>query len=121
MLNKINNEINSFTATIKEIKGCDEMLNYINNGIFATIKLLMFASKSFSLYSRILLFFIMAITGLLIFSTISLKELNIGLLAIVLILFSLTLAFIMSCRSYLILSIKKTKDNKEKSQDESIN
>lgn len=120
MLNKINKEINEFTSSIKEVRGCEEMLTYMNSNISSCIKLLMFASKTFSLYARVLLFFIIAITGLLIFSTVSLNGLNIGLLVITIVLFILTIAFIMSCRSYLILSIKNSKSKMEETQKESI-
>ncbi len=120
MIKKINNEINDFTSAIKEVKGCDDMLNYINSNIYASIKLLMFASKTFSTYARVLLFFIISLTGLLTLSSISTGGVNTGLLAINIALFALILFFIMQCKSYLILSIKNKRTSMEESKKESM-
>ena len=70
MFKKIENQINEFTSGIKEEKGCDELIVYMNSSYVSSIKLLMFASSSFSLYARLLLFFIIANGGLLMFTSI---------------------------------------------------
>jgi len=111
MFNKIYKEIDDFTSTIKEPKGCDEMLSYMNSNVFASIKLLMFASKTFSLYGRIMLFFIISLTGLLFLSTLGSGGINLTLLSITLILFILILYFAIHFKIFLISSINKTKEN----------
>lgn len=117
MLSKIKSEIDSFTKTIKEIEGCDKMLNYVNSDIYSSIKLLMFASKTFTVYGKIMLFFIISLTGLFVISSITISKVNLGLLAIDLVLFVLTLVYIMHFKNFLIMSIKKSKDDMKKSEN----
>ena len=57
MLNKINKEIDEFTKNIKEEKGCDEMLSYLNSSYVSSIKLLMFSSSTFSMFFKLMFFF----------------------------------------------------------------
>lgn len=114
MFNKINKELEEFTTTIKEVEGCDKMLTYINSGIYSGIKLLMFASKTFSLYIRILMFFIIALTGLTLMSSFGIGTLNIPLVLITLALFVLILVYIMHFKNILILNIEKSKNNMKK-------
>lgn len=116
MFNKINKEIDDFTKTIKEIKGCDEMLTYMNSNIYASIKLIMFASKTFASYSKIVLFFIISLTGLLAMSFISTGVLNIGLLVITLVLFFLILVYVMHFKKALIFNIKNKKSLMKKDE-----
>ncbi len=116
MLNKIDKEIDEFSDNIKEVKGCDDMLTYMNSDIYASIKLLMFASKSFSLYSRILLFFVIAFTGLLIMSSISMGGLNTELLIINIVFFFLTILFVFQCKKVLISSIEASKKTMQESE-----
>ena len=113
MIKKINTEIDEFTNTIKETKGCDDMLAYMNSNIYASIKLLMFASKTFSLLGKIMLFFIISLTGLLLMSSLTLGSLNSTLLLIDVILFILILAFVMQYKKSLILSIENKKSSME--------
>lgn len=113
MIKKINTEIDEFTNTIKETKGCDDMLAYMNSNIYASIKLLMFASKTFSLFGKIMLFFIISLTGLLLMSSLTIGSLNSTLLLIDIILFILILAFVMQYKKSLILSIENKKSSME--------
>ena len=68
MLNKIDKDMNDFAFNIKTIESHEELLGYMNSNLYASIKLLVFASKSFTLYGRILLFFVITLAGLLILS-----------------------------------------------------
>lgn len=115
MFKKIHQEIEEFTSTIKEVKGCDELLDYMSSSIYASIKLIMFASKTFSMYGRVLIFFIIFLTGLLVFSSISAGGPSGILLLLVLILFVLTLIYVMHWKNVLILNIKNTKQLMEDS------
>lgn len=114
MISKINKEIEDFTNTIKEIKGCDDMLTYMNNDIYSSIKLIMFASKTFSIFGKVMLFFIISLTGLLVMSSITVGSLNMTLLMINLVLFFLMISFVMHFKNILIASIKNTKSKMEK-------
>jgi len=121
MLNKIHEQMDDFSHNIKTIKSHEELLDYMNSNFYASIKLLVFASKTFAMYGRIMLFFIIALTGLLILSelagTYGRGFLNSSyLLAIVLVLFFLILAYIIQCKKMLILSIQKAKSVKEKAE-----
>lgn len=112
MLNKIYKEIDDFTATIKEIEGCDKMLAYMNSNIYATIKLLMFASKSFTLYVKVMLFFIIALTGFLISASIGAMPLNINILLVITMgLFISKLVYVMKTKQYLASSIENRKSS----------
>ena len=119
MLNKIENEINDFTTTIKEEKGCDEMLAYVNSNFFASIKLLIFASSTFSVNVRLLLFLLIASTGILMSSSIGAIPVSSSLLAgITVFLFAIILIFITHGKKLLLAGIANAKANmKEKKQD----
>ena len=114
MLKKINNEIEEFTSNIKEEKECHELLTYMNSNISSSIKLLMSVSKTFSLYARVMLFFVISLTGLTFMSSISTGVLNNSLLSITIVLFFLTLLFIMHYKKSLTSSINKSKSSIEK-------
>lgn len=109
MLNKIYKEIGDFTNTIKEVKGCDEMLTYMNINIYASVKLLIFSSKTFSLYIKILLFSFISVAGLFTLSSIVSATFNMGLFSITLFLFLLILLYILHFRKKLTLNIEKAK------------
>lgn len=115
MTTKIKKEIDEFTSTIKELEGCNKMLTYVNSNIYSSIKLLMFASKTFSIYARVLMFFIISIAGLIMLSVIGAMILNTGfLLAIFLIVFVLILVYVIYFKKILVLSIENSKKVKEK-------
>jgi len=109
MLNKIQNEINDFTETIKEIKGCEDMLTYVNSNISSCIKLLIFASKTFSIYIKIMFFLIISLAGLFVLSSISNDAINITLMLLLIILFLSILLYIIYFRNFLIKSIENIK------------
>lgn len=110
MLKKIENEINDFVATIKEPEGCDKMLAYINSNHFASVKLIMFASSTFSIYAKLMLFFLMSSAGLLMSSSLGVIPASTTLLAgITLFLFVLLLIFITNYKKVLVLNIKEAK------------
>ena len=114
MLKKIDKEINVFTDNIKEIEGCDKLLDYMNTDFFSSIKLLILASKTFSLYGRLMLFFIIASTGLFMSSFIDVIAISSTLLAgITLFIFVLTLIYISHNKNVLTLSIEKSKSVKQ--------
>lgn len=111
MFNKIAKEIEEFTSTIKEAKGCDEMLTYMDSNIYSAIKLLMFASKTFSIFARVLMFFIIFLTGVLALNAIGAMGFNMTYLAItILILFLLTIIYVMHWKKNLILKIRERKE-----------
>ncbi len=114
MLIKINKEIDDFTKNIKEEKGCDEMLDYLNSSYISTIKLLMFASKTFSLYARLMLFLVMASGALLLSSIIGALPISLILISVSTVLsFVLILLFITKYREILSDSIINTKKSRE--------
>lgn len=117
MFNKINNQINDFARTIKEVKGCDEMLLYINSSFFAAIKMLMFASSTFSIYCRVLLFIVITFIGLFLFSMIGTIAISSTLLlGITCFLFIVFLLYITHYKNVLVLSIKNTKSRMEENK-----
>jgi hypothetical protein len=116
VLNKIDKEIDDFANTIKEVKGCDEMLDYMNSNIYSSVKLLMFASKTFSLYGKIILFIFISIAGLSVLSSIASGILNSSFLIITLFLFVLILVYVMHFRKNLCLNIEKVKSFMKKDE-----
>lgn len=123
MLNKIHKEMNDFSHNIKTIKSHEELLAYINSNFYASIKLLFFSSKTFSLYGRIMLIFVIALTVLLILSIIEAMGARFHpvlnpsyILAIILVLFFLIFEYIIHCKKFLILSIEKSKSFMEKAE-----
>lgn len=112
MLNKINKEIDEFTKNIKEKKGCDEMLIYLNSNYISSVKLLMFASSTFSMFAKLMLFFVMASGALLLSSVIGALPLSITLFFATFILsFILILLFITNYRKVLSDSINNVKNS----------
>lgn len=119
MLNKIDREINDFTNSIKTIKGYDELLIYMNSSVYSSIKLLLFASKTFTLYGRVLLFLIISLTGLLILSTTGVAVLNTWFLVVItVLLFISILAYIIRCKKHLILSIENSKNSMKENEEQ---
>ena len=113
MIKKIYNEINEFTESIKDTKGCDEMQTYMSSSIYAAIKLLLFASSTFSIIGRVLLFCIIASTGLLVFSSLGAIAIDMNLLVIISVILQVVIiAFIMHFKNYFASSIQKAKANK---------
>jgi len=117
MLNKIQNEIDDFTKTIKEAKGCDEMLTYVNSSYVSCVKLLMFASGKFSLYFRLMLFSVMASAGLLMSTIIGAIPFSVlPFLILTFLLFTLILVFTSQSKSMLANSIENMKDIMQNNQ-----
>ncbi len=117
MLNKINKEIETFTSTIKELEGCDKMLIYINSNIYSAIKLLMFASSSFSIIARVLMFLIIFLAGVLVLTAIGAVAFNINYLIVsVFVLFILILVYVMHFKNNLSLSIKNKRISMEENK-----
>lgn len=111
MLNKIRNEIDEFTSEIKDVEGCDKLLTYMNESIYSAIKLLMYVSKTFSLYGRVILFFIISLAGLIILSTIGAIGLNsVTFQLITLVVFVLYIVYIIHFKNYLLRSIIEAKN-----------
>lgn len=118
MFKKIENEMNEFVGGIKESKGCDELLVYMNSSYVSSIKLLMFASSTISLYGRLMMFFIMASAGLLMSSVIGAIPLPITpFLVLTLLLFALILVLTSHFRTQLSTCIKNTKSIMESSEN----
>lgn len=114
MLKRIESEINDFTHNIKTIEGHDELLVYMNSNIYASVKLLVFASKTFSLFSKVILFFTIVSTGFLLSSSIGVFAISSSLLlATTLFLFVLLLIYISHYKKVLISSIEKVKKSHE--------
>ena len=110
-MKKIDNEINEFTQSIKTVQGHDELLAYINSNFYASIKLLIFASKTFSLYAKILLFFTIALTGFLISSSIGVFVISSTLLlGTTLFLFVVLLIYITHYKKLLTSGIETSKN-----------
>lgn len=121
MLNKINKEINDFTNNIKEPKGCDDMLDYLNSSYVSSIKLLMFASSTFSLYGRLMLFLVMASGALLLSSIIGAIPLSMTLFLVTTMLsFILILMYITHYRKLLCESINNAKSLMQECQNSKV-
>ena len=117
MFDKIENEIYDFTKTIKEEKGCDEMLSYVNSNFFASVKVLMFASSTFSVSARMLLFLLIALTGILMSASIGAIALSSSLLtATTVFIFAIILIFVTHCKKILMAGISEAKRNMKESQ-----
>jgi hypothetical protein len=115
MFSKIHSQIEEFTSTIKESEGCDKMLAYIDSNIYSAIKLLIFSSKVFSILGRVLLFFIVFLTGVLVLSAIGALGFNIFLLSVlIIVLFISLLFFVVHWKKTLINSIVNKKAKMEK-------
>lgn len=121
MLNKIHREMNDFTLDIKTMKSHDELLDYMSSNFYASIKLLIAVSRTFSIYWRVVLPLIVSLSGLLILSYIEpIGEqlrgvLNTSFIFIILLgLIFLTLVYILHCKKYLISCIVKSKSFIEK-------
>ena len=114
MFNKIYKEIDDFSKTIKDDESFDKMLTYVSSNIYSAIKLLLFASSTFSIVGRVLMFLIIFLTGLIVLSAIGAMASNLTYLVVVnLVLFVLILVYIMHFKSYLISSIKNLKNIKQ--------
>jgi hypothetical protein len=123
MFNKTNKEINDFTTNIKTIKNHTELLDYMNSSFYATIKLLISISSTFSIYWKVVLPFIISLSILLILSSIEpvgeqLHDvLNIRtnyILVILLCFLFVTLSYIVYCKTYLSSSIEKSRKTMKK-------
>lgn len=110
MLKKIEKELEEFTNTIKEVEGCDKMISYLNSSIISSVKLMMFASKTFSLYGRVLLFTFLTLGGFLIFLSIGTNVLDTSfLIAIILVLFVSIIFYITHFKKLLLFKIEDKK------------
>lgn len=116
MLNKTLKEINDFSLNIKTIKSHDDLLNYMNSGFYSSIKLLISVSPTFSIYWKVVFPFIVSLSALFILSNIELIGealsvfMNINyILAILLCLVFITLAYSMYCKKYFISCVEKSK------------
>jgi len=115
MFGKIHKEMQDFTFNIKTLEGHDELLSYMSTSVYASIKLLIFSSSSFSLLIKMLFPFIISLSILLIASSLGLFPSAVSaLLLISLSLCLFTFVFIKHCKSFLISSIKESKNKKEK-------
>lgn len=112
MISKINKEIDEFTSNIKTLDGHDEMLRYMNSSYVSSIKLLMFASSTFSIYGRVMLFFFIALIALLISSSVGIMPLNSTFLSLtVFILFVFILFYITHFKKVFAISVEKSKSS----------
>lgn len=119
MLKKIDNEINNFTENIKEENECNKLLGYMSSDYFSSIKLLMSISRSFSLYGRLILFLIIASTGLLMSSTIGVVAISSTFLgALTLFLLIIIVLYISYCKQRLMMGIKDVKHSTQQSQSD---
>ena len=116
MINKTHKEIHNFTSNIKTIQSHEELLKYMNRSFYASIKLLISISSTFSIYWKVILPFIVSLSALLVLFNIEpiVKELhgilNINYILIIqLILISLTLIYISNSKKYFIFCMEKSK------------
>ncbi len=123
MLNKIHTEMDDFSHNIKTIESHEELLGYMSSDIYSSIKLLVYASKTFTMYGRIILFFIIVSTGLLLLAIAAgvygQNALNVNYIFVAFSgLVFLTLAYIIHCKKYLIASINKSKIFREQAEEQ---
>lgn len=112
MFKNINNQINEFTKNIKEIEGCDKLTSYMNSSYVSSIKLLMFASSTFSIYAKLLIFFIIANGGLLMFTFIGSLPFDFKpFLVVSIMLITLMLIYTFYFKNILSSSIEKVKND----------
>jgi len=115
MLGKIHKEMNNFTFNIKTLEGHDELLSYMSTSTYSSIKLLIFSSSTFSLLAKMVFAFIISLSILLLASSLGLFPSAISALLLITIALSIsTFAFVSHCKSFLISSIRKSKNKKEK-------
>lgn len=119
MFNRIEEQINEFTNGIKEAEGCDKLLSYMNTNYFASVKLLMFSSPTFSLYAKLMMFFMISSGGLLMSSSIGVIPIDYTIfLAFTILLFALILIFFVGSKRLLLDSIEKKKASMMEEQKE---
>lgn len=121
MIKKIKKEIEDFTNDIKDVESSEKLLDYMNKDIYSSIKLLMAISKSFSIFGRVFMFFIIFITGLIMLTGVGAMPFNIAYLIFIdLVLFILTLRYVMHFKRLLFsrvdekrVQIIESKNNQE--------
>jgi hypothetical protein len=115
MFNKTHKEIDDFTLGIETIKSHKKLLDYINSDFYASIKLLISISSTFSIFWKVVLPFIVSLSALLLLSNI--KPIGIQLdailnsnyiLGILVCLVLFTLMYIFNSRKYCISCIEKS-------------
>ena len=116
MFKKLYKDMNNFTLDIKTIKSHDELLDYMNSSFYASVKLLLAVSKTFSICWMIVIPFFISLGGVLILSSIDsiAKQMHSALnttfifsILLVLVLFKIVL--ILHCKNYLTSCIEKSK------------
>jgi len=116
MFNKTDEEIDSFTLGIETIKSHERLLEYVKSDFYASIKLLISISSTFSIYWKVVLPFIVSLSALLLLSNIKPigNQLNAILdtnyiVSLLVCLVVFTLIYILHCKKYFILCIEKSK------------
>ena len=116
MLKKTKKEIETFIEALETIKSHETLLDYIKSDFFASIKLLISVSSTFSIYWKVVLPFIVSFSILILFSTIQpiAEQINAILsikyiLGILVFLVLLTIVYILGSKKYFIASIMKSK------------
>jgi hypothetical protein len=117
MLNKTHKEIDNFTLGIETIKSHETLLDYINSDFYASIKLLISISSTFSIYWKVVLPFIVSLSVLLLLSNIKPIGLQLNamldtnyIFIILICLVSATLMYILHCKKYFISCVQKSKN-----------
>jgi hypothetical protein len=118
MLKKTHKEIDDFTLGIETIKSHETLLDYINSDFYASIKLLISISSTFSIYWKVVLPFIVSFSALLLLTNIKPIGMQIDailnsnyLLGILICLVLITVMYILDCKKYCISSIEKSKSS----------
>lgn len=113
MINKTNNEIYNFVSNIKTKKSHENLLKYMNNSFYSSIKLLISISSTFSIYWKVVLPFIVSLGALLILASIEplaqefRNIINVSYVAIIeFTLIAITFVYIMSSKKYFISCMK---------------
>lgn len=124
MFQKTNKEIKKFSQGLETIKSHETLLDYIKSDFFASIKLLISVSSTFSIYWKAILPFIVSFSILLLLSTIKpiSEQLNAILntnyiLGIFVFLILFSFVYILSCKKYFISCIKNSMSLMEKDKE----
>lgn len=124
MLKRIYKEIDDFTLNIKTIENHKQLINYMNNSFYSSMKLLISISSTFSIFWKVVFPFIVSSIILLVLLSIEpirneLKGLlNINyVLGIFLYLILITLGYVFYAKKYFNSSMDKIKSSLEEDKN----
>ncbi|KAB7890321.1 hypothetical protein [Poseidonibacter ostreae] len=123
MFNKTYKEISAFILAVETIESLDKLLDYIKSDFYASIKLLISVSSTFSIFWKVVLPFIVSFSALLLLTNIKpVSQLVNSILGInyffgiLVCLLAFSLVYILNCKKYFIKCIEESKRLIEKNK-----